>query len=84
MPTLEHLPDGREVDADKGYQGPAQRVRLITVRHAATGAEQPLPRLLGQTPVKTPQGGELAAEQHAFNRPLSRVRVEPCIGWVKN
>jgi hypothetical protein len=84
--TLEHLPDGTEVDADKGYQGLAQRVRLITVRNATTGEEQQLPRLLVQTPVKKPQGGELTAEQNAFNRQLSRVRVrvEHCIGWIKH
>jgi len=84
--TLEYLPDGTEVDADKGYQGLAKHVRWITVRNAATGEEQQIPRLLVQTPFKKPQGGELTAEQHTFNRQLSRVRVrvEHCIGWVKN
>ena len=84
--TLDHLPDGTEVDADKGYQGLAKLVDLITVRNAATGVEQQIPRLLVQTPFKKPKGGELTAEQNAFNLQLSRVRVrvEHCIGWVKN
>ncbi len=37
-------------------------------------------------PFKNPKGGELTAEQKAFNRVLGalRVRVEHCIGWAKN
>ena len=39
-----------------------------------------------KTPYKKPKGKELTAEQEEFNRQLSaiRVRVEHCIGWVKN
>ena len=62
--TLERLPDGCEVDADKGYQGMASQVSLVTVCNPETGIEQ----------------------QEEFNSQLSaiRVRVEHCIGWVKN
>jgi DDE superfamily endonuclease len=38
-------------------------------------------------PYKKPKGGALtAAEQKAYNRALSqvRVRIEHCIGWIKN
>jgi hypothetical protein len=84
--TVERLPDGCEADADKGYQGLAQRVSLVTVRNIETGEEQPVPRLTVKTPVKKPKGQELTDEQKAFNRQLGaiRVRVEHCIGWVKN
>lgn len=84
--TVERLPEGCEADADKGYQGLAQQVPLVTVRNAQTGEEQPVPRLTVQTPIKKPKGHELTDEQQAFNRQLGaiRVRVEHCIGWVKN
>lgn len=84
--TLERLPDGCEADADKGYQGLAQQVTLVTVRNAETGAEQQVPRLTVQTPIKKPKGQELTDAQKAFNRALNaiRVRAEHCIGWVKN
>lgn len=84
--TLEHLPDGCEADADKGYQGLAKQVKLILVRNAETGEDQQVPRLTVNTPFKKPKGGELTEEQTAFNHWLGaiRVRVEHCIGWVKN
>jgi hypothetical protein len=84
--TVERLPDGCETDADKGYQGLAQQVTLVTVRNTETGEEQQVPRLTVNTPFKKPQGQELTDEQKAFNRQLGaiRVRVEHCIGWVKN
>ncbi|MBI3422262.1 MAG: transposase [Acidobacteria bacterium] len=84
--TVERLPDGCEADADKGYQGLADQVALVTVRNAETGEEQHVPRLTVQTPIKKPKGQELTDEQKAFNRQLGaiRVRVEHCIGWVKN
>jgi hypothetical protein len=84
--TLERLPDGCEVDADKGYQGMANQVGLVTVRNPETGIEQQIPRITVYTPFKKPKGKELTEEQQAFNRRLSaiRVRVEHCIGWAKN
>lgn len=84
--TLAHLPDGCETDADKGYQGLAGQVSLTVVRDPTTGVEQVVPRLTVQTPYKKPRGGELTAEQTAFNAALSaiRIRVEHCIGWAKN
>jgi hypothetical protein len=84
--TLAHLPDGCEADADKGYQGLAAQVPMVVVRDPMTGTEQRVPRLVVQTPFKKPRGGELTTEQHAFNAALSaiRIRVEHCIGWVKN
>ena len=84
--TLEHLPDGCEVDADKGYQGLDKRVQQVRVVDPETGEQQEVARLTVQTPVKKPKGGELSEEQRTFNANLSsiRVRVEHCIGWAKN
>ena len=84
--TMPRLPDGCEVDADKGYQGLADQVTCMTVRNLETGTEQQVPRLTVQIPIKKPRGGALTAEQQAFNRPLGaiRVRVEHVIGWAKN
>jgi hypothetical protein len=86
LQTVERLPDGCEADADKGYQGLAEQVSQVTVTDPQTGAEQRVPRLEGKTPVKKPQGKELTQDQQAFNTDLSkvRVRIEHCLGWVKN
>lgn len=84
--TIAHLPDNCEVDADKGYQGLAKQVEMITVISPKTGKKQAVPRLLVQTPAKKPKGGELTEDQRAYNSILNaiRVRVEHCIGWAKN
>ena len=82
--TLEHLPDGCELDADKGYQGLEKQVGLVTVIDPATGEKQEIACLTVQTPYKKPKGSELTEEQMAFNAQLSaiRVRIEHCIGWA--
>jgi len=84
--TIERLPDGCEADADKGYQGLAEQVTLVTIHNVETGEEQQVPRVIVKTPFKKPKGQELTDEQKTFNRQLGaiRVRVEHCIGWVKN
>lgn len=84
--TVEHLPDGCEVDADKGYQGLDKQVSPVTVVDPETGQEQATARLTVQTPYKKPKGGELTQDQRTFNALLNaiRVRVEHCIGWAKN
>ena len=84
--TVERLPTGCEADADKGYQGLADQVTLVTVYNVATGEEQQVPRVIIKTPFKKPKGQELTDEQKTFNRQLGaiRVRVEHCIGWIKN
>jgi hypothetical protein len=84
--TVERLPDGGEAAADKGYQGLAEQVSQVTVTDPQTGAEQQAPRLKVKTPGKKPQGKEVPQEHHAFNPELSkvRVRIEPCIGGIKN
>ena len=84
--TIDHLPDGCEVDADKGYQGLAKQVDLVTVINSETGEERQVARLLVQTPFKKPKGGELTEDQKAFNSTLNAIRVcvEHCIGWAKN
>jgi hypothetical protein len=84
--TVERLPDGCEADADKGYQGMADQVSLITIYNPETSIEQQIPRLTVCTPFKKRKGKELTEQQEEFNSQLSavRVRVEHCIGWVKN
>lgn len=84
--TLERLPEGCEVNADKGYQGMADQVSWVTVRNLETGVEQQIPRITVHTPFKKPKGKELTEPQQVFNRQLAavRVRVEHCIGWAKN
>ena len=84
--TLDRLPDGAAADADKGYQGLAARVACVAVCDVATRAERQMPRLVVQTPHKKPKGGELTAEQRQDNHRLGsrRIRVEHCIGWLKN
>jgi len=84
--TVERLPDGCQAKADKGYQGLEHQVSLVTVTDVVTGQQQQVPRLVLETPIKKPKGSELTEEQRAFNRQLNaiRVRVEHCIGWVKN
>ena len=84
--TVEHLPDGCELDADKGYQGLDKQVGQVTMINPETGEQQSVARLLVQTPYKKPRGHQLTEEQKAFNTLLGaiRVRIEHCIGWAKN
>jgi hypothetical protein len=84
--TIGRLPDGCEADADKGYQGLAAQVPTVQVCDPLTGEVLTIPRLTVLTPFKKPRGQELTDEQKAFNRALGaiRVRVEHCIGWIKN
>jgi hypothetical protein len=84
--TVERLPDGCRGKADKGYQGLDKQVSLVTLINPETGEYKQVPRLTLETPYKKPKGGELTEEQVEFNRLLNaiRVRIEHCIGWVKN
>ena len=84
--TVDRLPDGVEADADNGYQGLAAQVTAVAICDLATHEERSLPRLTVRTPHKKPRGGELTDEQRQFNRQLGalRIRVEHCLGWLKN
>jgi hypothetical protein len=84
--TLDRLPDGANAKLDKGYQGVAAQVEMVTVRDATTDQAQQVARLHVETPIKKPRGGELTDEQKAYNRTINtvRVRAEHCIGWAKN
>jgi hypothetical protein len=84
--TVDRLPDGCHAKADKSYQGVDKQVTLVTVLDTETGESQQVPRLIMETPFKKPKGGELTEEQKLFNHQLNsiRVRVEHCIGRVKN
>jgi len=84
--TVERLPDDCHAQADKGYQGLTKQVAVTPVENQEAGQTDQLPRLTLQTPFKKPPKGELTPEQKAFNQVLGaiRVRVEHCIGWVKN
>jgi hypothetical protein len=79
--TVQRLPDGCEAFLDKGYQGLAQQVDHIIDDY---GTARPCFTL--KTPWKKPKGQDLSTEQKAFNQALSaiRVRIEHCIGWLKN
>ena len=83
--TVDRLPDDCQAKADKGYQGLAKQVSLVTLIDE-TGQARQLPRLTLETPFKKPKGGQLSEAQVQFNQKLNsiRVRVEHCIGWVKN
>lgn len=85
--TLERLPDGCEVKADSGYQGLDKQVKNETTSDVTEQKEaESKKRLSVSTSIKKPKGGQLTDEQKEFNRELSkvRVRIEHCIGWVKN
>jgi hypothetical protein len=84
--TLDRLPDGVEASVDKGYQGLAAQVEAVTVCDVATREERQHLRLAARTPHKKPRGGELTEGQRRFNRELGavRIRVEHCLGWLKN
>jgi hypothetical protein len=86
LQTVARLPDGCEADADKGYQGLAEQVSQVTVTDPETGVQHLVPRLVVKTPFKKPRGKALTQEHQAFNTELSkvRVRIEHCLGWIKN
>lgn len=83
--TVERLPDGCELDVDKGYQGMDKQVNLIEIMDVQSGEKRTVARLTVKIPHKKPKGGELTEEQRAFNAVVIaiRVRIEHCIGWVK-
>ena len=86
LQTPERLPDGVEVRLDSGYQGVDKQVGAKDASQAETGSTETEPRLTVLLPFKKPRGGELTDEQKAFNHAISqvRVRIEHCIGWIKN
>ena len=79
--TVQRLPDDSEALLDKGYQGLAQQVDFVVDDQGV-----PIPCFTLKIPFKKPKGKDLSAEQKAFNHTLSaiRVRIEHCIGWLKN
>ena len=79
--TIQRLPDGAEALLDKGYQGLAQQVEMVSA-----GDATPVPCFTLKIPFKKPKGKDLSAEQKAFNHDLSaiRVHIEHCMGWLKN
>jgi hypothetical protein len=84
--TLERLPADTEALLDKGYQGLAKQVPLLTIVDPVHGAVGQVPRVRILTPIKQRPGQELPPDQVAFNQALSslRIRVEHDIGWIKN
>jgi len=99
--TLERLPEECQLAADSGYQGLDKQVAATAGSQAQIAPPdterartEPAETEEGAgeggrsvcLPFKKPKGGELTAEQKAFNQALSRVRVriEHCLGWVKN
>lgn len=86
LQTVERLPDGCELELDKGYQGIDKLVKWLEVVDIHSGEKRSVARLTVRIPYKKPKGGELTEEQRVFNSAVSaiRVRIEHCIGWVKN
>jgi hypothetical protein len=79
--TVQRLPEGCEAFLDKAYQGLAEQVD-----HTIDNEGTARPCFTLKIPFKKPKGQDLSAEQKAFNQALStiRVRIEHCIGWLKN
>lgn len=79
--TVQRLPDDCEALLDKGYQGLAQQVD-----YGMDDQGIPVACFTLKIPFRKPKGKDLSAEQKAFNHDLSalRVRIEHCIGWLKN
>jgi hypothetical protein len=84
--TLERLPADTEALLDKGYQGLAKQVPLLTITDPGNGAVGQVPRVRVLTPIKQHAGQDVPVDQVAFNQALSslRIRVEHDIGWLKN
>lgn len=83
-PDAEPAPEQEAADLPKGQ---AQEDRDPNGSEPAPALGSPASRGVSvQTPAKKPRGGELSQEQKAANRAISqvRVRVEHCLGWVKN
>lgn len=79
--TVQRLPDGCEALMDKGYQGLAEQVALLTDTQ-----DNAAPCFTLKIPLKKPKGKDLSPEQKSFNSLVSKLRVpiEHCIGWLKN
>lgn len=85
--TIDRLPLGCEAYMDKGYQGvQKQQAAAFLDFDIETLEEIEVPELYLHLPFKKPKGDQLTQEQKEYNRLVSsiRVRVEHCIGWVKN
>ncbi len=78
--TLSLLPDDTEAIADKAYQSLEKEEDNKKTECPETF------RVLVTTPIKKPKNGELTKDESRWNAEISkvRVRVEHCIGWVKN
>ena len=59
--TVERLPDGCELDVDKGYQGMDKLVDWIEVLDTQSGEKLAVARLTVRIPYKKPKSGELRA-----------------------
>jgi hypothetical protein len=79
--TVQRLPDDCEASMDKAYQGLAEQVDVVTDSQGCG-----VPCFTLKIPFKKPKGKPLSAQHKAFNQQLSaiRVRIEHCIGWIKN
>lgn len=84
--TGARLPTDREVLCDKGYQGLEKGVEQQTIVDAVNGATATIRRVRVLTPVKKPHKRDLGEADVVHNHMLGRIRVriEHCIGWVKN
>jgi hypothetical protein len=53
------MPQGCEIDADKGYQGLGNQVTMVTIYDKLTGEEKQVACVTVNTPFKKPKGKEL-------------------------
>ncbi|MCX7074283.1 MAG: transposase [Methylococcales bacterium] len=61
-------------------------VSTTSTLDSETGVEKQVSRVKAYTPFKKPKAQELTDQQKEFNRALAsiRIRIEHCIGWIKN
>jgi hypothetical protein len=79
--TVQRLPDDCEASMDKAYQGLAEQVEVVTDSQGIC-----VPCFTLKIPFKKPKGKPLSTQHKIFNQELSaiRVRIEHCLGWLKN
>jgi hypothetical protein len=79
--TVQRLPDDCQALMDKAFQGLAAQVDVVTDCQG-----HGVPCFTLKIPFKKLKGKSLSAQVKAFNHALSaiRVRIEHCIGWLKN
>ncbi len=84
LETTQRLPDLTLCSTDKAYIGIDTNIPTLKLKTPEFSIESP--RIIFGIPEKKLKGMELSQEQKEFNKKVSkvRIRVEHCIGWMKN